>query len=1029
VTSEQRMFFSPFWLDVLNQQLWRGEDPLPLRPKTFAVLRYLVDHAGRLVAREELIKAVWPDTHGAEKGPKRCILELRAALGDRVGDPRFIETVGRRGYRFIAPLTTVQPGPNSKSQVSSLKSQASSLKSEPVPSLRPPAPILVGREPELAQLHRWLDKALNGERQVVFVSGEPGIGKTTLVSAFLHSLESSVQRLASDDIYRHPSDVRTLDSRPQTLDASVWIGRGQCIEHYGEGEAYLPVLEALGRLAGKLENTLLLDLLRRHAPSWLAQLPALVSEGELGTLQRKLQGATRQRMLREIADVISALTTQVPLILVVEDLHWSDYSTLDFLSSVTQRREPGRLLLVGTYRSADMLASDHPLRAVVQELLSHGQACELPLAGLTLSAVEQYLDTCFPRHTFSARFANILHLRTEGNPLFLVNLVDELIDQGLVSQAEGRWTLRVTPETIAARVPENSRRLIEKQMARLAPETQRLLEAASMAGVEFDAAAVASALEMNTERVEEQCDRLVRQELFLRRMGVDEWPDGTQTARYGFLHAVYQQLWSEQVPAQRQQRFHLRIGERQEQSYAGRVGEIAAELAVHFGEGRDYRRAVQYRWRAALNALQRSAHRETIDHLTKGLELFKTLPDTPERTQQELRLQLVLGVPLTATKGYAAPEVARVYSRALELCQQVRETSQTVQALLGLWVFYFVRAELQTAHRLGERCLHQAQSVQAADLLLDAHNTLGDTLFWLGELVSAREHLEQSLALHDPQQHHSYVFYDVTDPGVACLCHLAWTLWFLGYPDQALKRSHEALALAQGLSHPYSLSFALNFAAALHCCCREERLTQERAEAAMALSTEQGFPLWLAMGTILRGWALAERGQGEEGMAQIHQGLAAFQAIGAELGRSAFLALLAEAYGEIGQAEEGLRVLAEALAVTDKNSERLYEAEIHRLKGELSLQLRQVRTSQSKSKVTNPQSEAEVCFHKAIETARRQQAKALELRAVMSLARLWQRQGKKAAARRMLEEIYGWFTEGFDTADLKEAKDLLGELS
>jgi DNA-binding winged helix-turn-helix (wHTH) protein/tetratricopeptide (TPR) repeat protein len=824
-------------------------------PKDFAVLHYLATHAGRLVTQAELFKVVWADTVVSPSVLKLCLHRIRRTLGDKAAKPRFIETVHRRGYRLIVSVTTMPPD-------SSPKSQVPSPKSAPTPDTQHPTPTLVGREVELTQLHQKLDTALGGERQLVFVTGEPGIGKTTLVDVFLEQITQEARgwRLAAS-----PSSPQAPSLQTQV--PSLWIGRGQCIEHYREGEAYLPVLEALGWLAGKPENTLLLDLLRRHAPSWLAQLPALVSEGELETLQRKLQGATRQRMLREIADVISALTMQVPLILVVEDLHWSDYSTLDFLSSVTQRREPGRFLLIGTYRSADMLASDHPLRAVVQELLSHGQARELPLTGLTLSAVEQYLDARFPRHTFSTRFANILHLCTEGNPLFLVNLVDDLIDQELVSQAEGQWTLRVTPETIAVRVPENSRRLIERQMARLAPEMQRLLEAASMAGVEFAAEAVASALEVNTERIEEQCDRLVRQELFLRRMGVDEWPDGTQTARYGFRHAMYQQLWSEQVPAQRQQRFHLRIGERQEQSYDGRVGEIAAELAVHFGKGRDYRRAVQYRWRAALNALQRSTHRETIDHLTKGLELLKTLPDTPERTQQELRLQIVLGVPLTATKGYAAPEVERVYTRALELCQQVRETSQTVQALLGLWVFYFVRAELQTAHRLGERCLHQAQNVQAADLLLDAHNTLGDTLFWLGELGSAREHLEQSLALHDPRRHHSYVFYDVTDPGVGSLCHLAWALWYLGYPDQALKRSHEALTLAQGLSHPYSLSFALNFAAALHCFCREERLTQERAEAAMTLSTEQGFPLWLAMGTILRGWALAEQGQGEEGRA------------------------------------------------------------------------------------------------------------------------------------------------------------------
>ena len=1002
MTLDQTVCFSSFRLDLPNQQLCGGAQPVPLRPKTFAVLRYLVEHAGRLVTREELVKAVWPDTRGAESAPKRCILELRAALGDQADDPRFIETVGRFGYRFIAPLTTVVDS----AQVADAQRFPQDRYNEP------PLPTLAGREAELAQLHRCLEQALHGTRQVVFVTGEPGIGKTSLVETFLQQAGAG--------------------GEPR----GIWIGRGQCIEHYGEGEPYLPVLEALGRLAGRPGHELLLDLLRRYAPSWLAQLPALVTAGELETLQRRLQGVTPQRMLREVADVIRALTTEVALVLLMEDLHWSDYSTLDLVSAVTQSREPARLLLIGTYRITDL--GDHPLRPVAQELLSHGQARELPLAGITATAVEQYLETRFSKQAFSRRLAPFLHRCTEGNPLFLVNLIDDLVAQELLSQADGLWTLRVAPEGIAARVPENSRRLIEKQMARVAPELQPFLEAASIAGVEFAAESVASALRAHSERIEERCDELVRQARFLRRMGVDEWPDGTQTTRYGFHHAVYQQLWAERVPSGRRQRFHRRIGERQERSYGRRVGEIAAELAVHFDEGRDYARAAQYRCRAAQNALQRSAHREAIDHLMKGLQLLERLPDTPQRTQQELTLQILLGVPLTATKGYAAPEVERAYTRALQLSEQVQETAQIVQALLGLWVYYFVRGELQTAQRLGERCLQQSRQAPATELALDAHNALGDTLLWLGELTAAREHLQQSLALHDPGQHRSYVSYDVTDPGVGCLSPLAWALWCLGYPDQAVKRSAEALALAHELAHPYSLGYALTFAAALHCFCRQERQTQERAEATMALASEQGFPLWLAMGTILRSWALVERGQGDERLLQIRQGLSAFQAIGAELGRTAFLALLAESYGKRGQTEAGLRVLAEALAVADKSGERLYEAEIHRLKGELTLHLKapgwRPETGAAAPGPKPPLAktvvqEAERHFLKAIAVAREQQARSWELRAAISLSRLWRRQRKIAEAHALLSAVYGWFTEGFDTPDLKEAKTLLREFS
>jgi predicted ATPase len=354
---------------------------------------------------------------------------------------------------------------------------------------------------------------------------------------------------------------------------------------------------------------------------------------------------------------------------------------------------------------------------------------------------------------------------------------------------------------------------------------------------------------------------------------------------------------------------------------------------------------------------------------------------------------------------------------------------------------------LQLARELGEQLLRLAQQAQDAALLLVAHWALGVTLLQQGEMPLAREHVEQGIALYDPQQHRSLAFVYGMDIGMTCRIFAAWVLWLLGYPDQALQRSHEAITLAQELSHPYSLSFALQFTAELHQFRREWRLAQERAEAAMALSAEQGFTLDLSRAVILRGWALAEQGQGEEGIAQIRQGLAAWRETEAKLTGPYFLALLAEAYGKGGQVAEGLSVVAEALAAVDKAGERLWEAELYRLTGELTLQqsrasLGQVQdksqTSQNKSEVphtqhltpsTQAEAEAEACFHQAIGIARHQQAKSLELRAVMSLGRLWQQQGETEEARKMLAEIYGWFTEGFDTKDLQEAKALLEELT
>jgi predicted ATPase len=466
-------------------------------------------------------------------------------------------------------------------------------------------------------------------------------------------------------------------------------------------------------------------------------------------------------------------------------------------------------------------------------------------------------------------------------------------------------------------------------------------------------------------------------------------------------------------------RWHGRVGARLEAGYGVRAQEIAAELAEHFMRGRDTVRAVHYLLAAGRQAAQRSAHQEAVRHFTRGLELLTSLPETPTRAQQELDLQIALAPALIVTRGFAAPEVEAVYTRAQELCQQVGERPQLFTVLAGLRLVYYQRAEYQIACALGEQLLSLAQRVQDPALLLVAYQSLGVVLFALGELVPARAHLEQGRTLYDPRQHRSYAVVYGLDPGLVCLSYEAVVLWLLGYPAQALQRVHDTLTLGQALSHPFGLGYALNTVAWMHQCRREGQSTQERAEAALALAREHGFPFWVAWGTILRGWALAAQGQGEEGIAQLRQGLTAYQATGSALMRPHFLALLAEAYGQARQAEAGLTVLTEALAAVDKTGERWWEAETHRLKGELLL----AQAGKRQKWV-----EAEDCFWRALEVARRQQAKSWELRAAVSLGRLWQRQGKRAEACELLTPIYGWFTEGFDTTDLQEARALLEAL-
>ncbi|HEV8716994.1 MAG TPA: AAA family ATPase [Candidatus Binatia bacterium] len=1006
---------APFALDLVNECLRRGEQRIPLTRKAFAVLRYLVDHPGRLVSKQELLDAVWPQTYVSEGVLTNCILRLREALEDDARSPRFIETVHGRGYRLITPLATnSQPGASSTFQVSGSQSTIHN-------PLRPDsstghAMSVVGRAAELQQLHSWLDKAMSGERQVIFVRGEAGIGKTTVMEAFLEQINQGARgwRLETSP----SSQASSLKSQASRL----WIGRGQCIEHHGAGEAYMPVLEALGRLCREPEGERLITLLSQHAPTWLVQMPALLNAVELEALQRRVQGTTRERMLREMAEALETVTTERPLVLRLEDLHWSDVSTLDLLAVLARRRERARLLVLGTYRPVEILRNEHPLRAVTQELQLHRQCEELRLGFLTEEDVSEYLAVRFAGSSLPAGLARVIHRRTNGNPLFMVNVVEDLITQGGLAEVEGRWVLKAAVEAVEGGVPESIQQMIEKQLERLGTEEQRVLEVASVAGVEFAAAAVAAGAEAEVDEIETICAERARRGHFVRAQGVSEWPDGTVTARYGFLHALYQSVLYERVPVGRRIGLHRRIGEREEVAYGNRTGEIAAELAMHFERGRDYRRAVQYLQQAGENAIQRSAHVEAISLLTKGLGLLEPLPATSERTRQELMLQLTLGVPLQNTKGFGAPEVGQAYTRAWELCQQLEEAPQLFPVLRGLSGFYIMRAEYQTARELGEQMLRLAQSVQDSALLLEAHHELGHVWYSLGELLPAREHFEQGIVLYDPQQHHSHAFRYGLDPGVSCLIYAAYVLWYLGYPDQAVKRIQEVVKLAQGLAHPLSLVQAHHSAAVVYLNRREAHAVQEQAEAEIALALEQGFRQFWTWGTIRRGWALVQQGRGEEGLTQLQEGLAALRATGALMTQTLFLATLAEAYGTVGQTEEGLTVLTEALDIVDKMGDRVNEAELYRLKGQLTLQ----------SKVPGPKSqveEAEECFLKAIDVAQRQSAKSLELRAVTSLARLWQHQGKKKKARRMLAEIYDWFTEGFDTADLKEARALLEELS
>jgi predicted ATPase/DNA-binding winged helix-turn-helix (wHTH) protein len=508
---EYALRFGPYRLDASNERLQRGNQVVRLTGKAFAVLCYLLGRPGQLVTREELFRAVWPETVVSDAALTTCIKEIRKALKDQTKTPQYIETVHRRGFRFIARLAPAsQPA-------QSPRSKGQNLQSQPAPSPQHPTHSFVGREAELARLHGWFERALAGERQFVFITGEPGIGKTVVIEMFLNQIVTKEQ---------------------------LRVGRGQCVEQYGAGEAYLPVLEALGRLCRELHGQHLIQLLDQYAPTWLIQMPTLLRANELDALHRKTAGMTQQRMFREMAETLEAFTAEHPLILVLEDLHWSDYSTLELLAFLARRREAARLLVMSTYRPVEVLTHEHPLKGVKQELSLHGQCEELPLDFLTEAAVEEYLTARFDfgvQHAEPWRnLARLIHQHTDGNPLFMVNVTNHFVNQEVITTVAGEWKLRDGFEDVEVGVPESLRQLIEQQIGQVRTEERAVLEAASVAGVEFPAAAVATGIGMEEEAVEEVCEALVRRGQLLRSTGTTEWPDGILSARYGFIHTLYQ---------------------------------------------------------------------------------------------------------------------------------------------------------------------------------------------------------------------------------------------------------------------------------------------------------------------------------------------------------------------------------------------------------------------------------------------------------------------------------------------------------
>jgi DNA-binding winged helix-turn-helix (wHTH) protein/tetratricopeptide (TPR) repeat protein len=595
--------FPPFRLDTVNQCLWRrrtkgADERILLTPKAFAVLHHLVEQAGRLVTHDELLDAVWPNTHIQPQAIKKLVLDLRGALGDQANKPLFIETLHRRGYRFIAAVSE-------------------GTAALPAVPAQPARGKLVGRERELSELGDCLGKALRGERQIVFITGEPGIGKTALAEAF--------QRQAAVEA------------------PGLRIARGQCLEGYGGKEAYYPMLEALGQLCRGTGGDSVVQTLAALAPTWLVQFPALVTREQREVLQREILGATRERMLREICDALETISSQSPLLLVFGDLLWVDPSTVDLISALARRRAPAKLMLVATKRPVDMVIPEHPLKALKQDLLLHQLCREIKLEPLSEAEVAEYLEAESSGDKLTEGLAKLIYHHTEGNPLFVVATLDHLTQQGLVFQERGAWRLRVPLEQVALAAPEKLRRMIEAQIDNLSDEQRQALDVASVAGIAFSARVCAAAAGVDQEDFEDFCEELSRRHHIVRSAGSERSPDGTVSARYEFVHSLYREVFYRRLALRRAARLHQRIGEEMEPLFSNRLSEAAPELAHHFEQASDWQRAVKYLRVAAETARRRFASREAMASFQRALELSSKLPEE-KRAVSEIEILEKLGM-------------------------------------------------------------------------------------------------------------------------------------------------------------------------------------------------------------------------------------------------------------------------------------------------------------------------------------------------------------------------------------------------
>jgi DNA-binding winged helix-turn-helix (wHTH) protein/predicted ATPase len=933
-----RYRFEPFEVDVARRRLLRDGAPVALTSKALETLLALVEGRGQIVEKDELMCRLWPATTVEEGNLTQQISTLRKVLGEGPDDHRFIVTVARRGYRFVAPVTV--PG-------DAEATRRAERAHEPAP-VRPTVRSFdhrttVGREAELQVLRQRFAHAAAGAGCLVYVTGEPGIGKSTLVARFLDEVAA---------------------------DCLTFVGR--CSERLAPGEPYLPVLEALESFLRHAPDGAAAQLMAARAPTWYAQIAPLVGAPSAPVIA---PGATQSRQNRELAAFFLELSHRAPVVLFLDDLHWADVSTLDLLLHLATRIDDARLLLIAAYRPTELFLAEEAFVHRLGELQARRLVTELKLGFLSPIDTATYLAIEFPRNRFTAEFPALVHQQTEGNPLFLVDLVRELRERGAMSVVDGCWTLTMSLADVARDLPESIRSMVARAIDRLAPVDRQLLICGSVQGTEFDSIVVGSALDLDAEQVEERLDRLDRVHGLVRRVGRYDAVDGTPNVRYAFVHVLYHDALRASLPATRRIALSAAVGDALQATSCEPPHRLAHQLALLFEAGRRRTEAVDKFLLAAQNAAGVGAPHEAASLARRGLAIAAQLPATPEHLGRELQLLITLGVPQAATTGYASPDVERTYTRARELCDVVGDPRGLFAVLSGQWVLYHVRADLRRALRAAEDLLRLGEQTGDARILQGAHTALGYTRGHLGDLQAALSHLTSAESCHDTSHHEFWRSINALDPAVASLCQQGRVLCLLGFPERASEKAAEGLALARSIGMPNAIGFALVWSAYVHQLRTEPHRVRTCTEEALALAMEHGLADVQGWAAVWHAWAGSDPRQS---LAVMSESLAAQRSFGSEIARPHQLALVAEVLIRAGEIDTALLTIEEALEHATRTGDCYYEPELHRLQGEMHLM---IGTGSAADRART----AEVCFRRAVSIARRQGAQLLEERAIVSL--------------------------------------------